>query len=96
MVPVNGGKIMMRFLRPLLAVVALLAFSTPSAAEKPPAGSKPLSEVAAAVERAGFTPIVEASLDAGLWEVEAYQANTKYELRVDPKTGEIKSKRVDD
>lgn len=78
----------------LLATVALLTGSA-WAAEKPPQDSKPLSEIAAGVERAGYSPIVEASFDDGSWEVEAYHAGTKYELRVDPMTGEIKSKRVD-
>jgi hypothetical protein len=43
------------------------------------ASSKPLSEIAAAVEKAGYTPIEEASFDGGRWEVEAYQADTKFE-----------------
>jgi hypothetical protein len=64
--------------------------------ERPPAGSKPLSEIAAAVEKAGYAPIEEASFDDGRWEIEAYQADAKFELRVDPMSGEITMKRADD
>jgi hypothetical protein len=77
------------------ATIALLLGATSAAAEKPPPNSKPLSEIAAAVEKAGYTPIEEASFDDGRWEVEAYQADTKFELRVDPMSGAITSKRVD-
>jgi hypothetical protein len=86
---------MIRRLAVVLAVGALLVATAASADQKPPPNSKPLSQVAAAVERAGYSPIVEADFDNGSWEIEAYQGETKYELRVDPMSGEIKSKRVD-
>jgi hypothetical protein len=87
---------MMHRLGAYTATIALLLGATSAAAEKPPPNSKPLSEIAAAVEKAGYTPIEEASFDDGRWEVEAYQADTKFELRVDPMSGEITSQRVDD
>jgi hypothetical protein len=64
--------------------------------EKPPANAKPLSEIVVQIEGAGYGPIVEVSVNSGLWEVEAYEADVKYELHVDPVSAEIKSKRVDD
>ncbi|MFN8628460.1 MAG: PepSY domain-containing protein [Candidatus Binatia bacterium] len=77
------------------ATMALLLSATPAAGDKPPANSKPLSEIAAALEKAGYAPIEEASFEDGRWEIEAYQKDTKFELRVDPMTGEVTSKRVD-
>ncbi len=79
-----------------LTFVALLVGAGASAGERPPSTAKPLSEIAAAVERAGFAPIVEASFDDGRWEIDAYQSDTRYELRVDPTTGEIRSKLAED
>lgn len=77
--------------------LALLAgASVASAGERPPANSKTLAQIAAAVEQAGYGPLVEVSFDDGRWEVEAYQGDTKYELRVDPTSAEIQSKRVED
>ena len=86
---------MIRRLAGFLAVAVLLVATAASADPKPAPDSKPLSEIAAAVERAGYGPIVDASFDHGGWEIEAYQADTKYELRVDAMTGEIQSKQVD-
>ena len=79
-----------------IAALTLLLGATAASAEKPPPNSKPLSEIAIGVERAGCAPIEEASFDDGRWEIEAYQAEAKFELRVDPMSGEITSKRADD
>ena len=78
------------------AAIGLLFGASPAASDTPPPGSKPLSEIAAIVEKSGYSPIEEAAFEDGSWEVEARQGGTKYELRVDPISGEIKSKRVDD
>lgn len=92
----TGEKLMVQKRAACLALVALLVGASASAGERPPSTAKPLSEIAAAVERAGFAPIVEAAFDDGRWEIEAYQSDTRYELRVDPTTGEIRSKRAED
>lgn len=60
----------------ILALAALLVGVGASAGERPPATAKPLLEIAAAVERAGFAPIVEASFEDGRWEIEAYPIPT--------------------
>jgi hypothetical protein len=76
---------------------SIAAFATAISADpKPPADGKPLSAIAADVERAGYAPIVDASIEGGMWEIDAYQGDTEYELRVDPISGEIKSKKIDD
>lgn len=78
------------------AILAPLAFAAaPAMAQvaRPPAGSKPLSEIAKILEDAGFTP-VEVDFKAGRWHVEAFNSEgQKRDLRVHPVTGEITSNR---
>lgn len=76
------------------AVLSPLAFvAAPAMAwQRPPAGSKPLSEVIKMLEDAGFQP-VEVDFKAGRWHVEAFHEGQKRDLRVNPATGEITSNR---
>ena len=78
------------------AILAPLAFAAaPAMAQvtRPPAGSKPLSEIVKMLEDAGFSP-VELDFKAGRWHVEAFnKEGQKRDLRVHPGTGEITSNR---
>ena len=48
------------------------------------------------LEKAGYGPIVDVSLDDGVWEVEAYKDDASLELAIDPKTGKVLSEHRDD
>ena len=78
------------------AILSPLAFvAAPAMAQvtRPPAGSKPLSEIVKMLEDAGFSP-VELDFKAGRWHVEAFNSEgQKRDLRVHPGTGEITSNR---
>ena len=78
------------------AILTPLAFAAAPAmavVQRPPAGSKPLSEIVKILEDAGFTP-VEVDFKAGRWHVEAFNSEgQKRDLRVHPVTGEITSNR---
>jgi uncharacterized membrane protein YkoI len=63
---------------------------------RPPAGSLKLSEVLAALEKAGHSKFDEASFERRYWEVETHRDDTKFELHVDPKTAEVIAERIDD
>ncbi|KZX59139.1 hypothetical protein A3709_16445 [Halioglobus sp. HI00S01] len=65
------------------------------AGEKPPADAIPLSEIVKSIEAKGYAPIVEVSIDDGVWEAEAYKGAEKRELKVDPLSGDIISDRPD-
>ena len=69
-----------------LAVGSLAAAALLVGADLPPREAKPLSEVLVAVEKAGLSPIVEASFDDGVWEVEGFRGKTPYEAHFDPKS----------
>ena len=78
----------------LLAVTlsGLAAVATPQASakdEKPPPGAMALSAIVTKLEQQGYTPVVEVSLDNGRWEGEAYKEGKKWDLKVDPNSGEI-------
>lgn len=91
----NRGKFMKTLLC-ALGVVALLVQATYVMAEElPPEGSKQLSEIAKMLEDKGYKPVTEASMENGVWEIDAYMNNEERELRVDPVTGEIISDRRD-
>ncbi len=77
--------------------IALTAFATQAvlARDIPPSDAKPLSEIVSGLERQGYNPVVEIDFDDGRWEVEAYKDRTRYELRVDPRSGDILSERQD-
>lgn len=66
------------------------------AERRPPEGSLPLSKVIRALEKAGYTNIIEASFERRYWEVEADRDGQPRELHVDPKSGEVVSDRTDD
>lgn len=78
----------------ITAVVAspLLAL----AADRPPRDVKPLEEIVAQMEKAGYAPIIEVSFDDGYWEVEALKEGQAVEAMVDPKTGEVVSEHRDE
>lgn len=78
----------------ILSPLAFAAAPAMAAVVRPPAGSKPLSEVAKMLEDAGFSPIIEMEFRAGRWHVEAFnKEGQKRDLRVHPVTGEITSNR---
>ncbi|WP_288132279.1 PepSY domain-containing protein [Microbulbifer sp.] len=66
-----------------------------NADEKPPAGAMALSMVLTKLEQQGYTPITDVSLERGLWEVDAYKNGEKFDLKVDPNSGEVKSMKRD-
>ena len=78
------------------AILAPLAFAAaPAMAQvaRPPAGSKPLSEIAKILEDAGFTPY-DVEFKAGRWHIDATNKDgQRRDLRVHPATGEITSDR---
>lgn len=61
----------------------------------PPAGAKPLSQILANVQKAGWTQIVSVELDHGRWDVDAYRDLTRRELRLDAISGTIVVERAD-
>ena len=78
------------------AILAPLAFAAaPAMAQvtRPPAGSKPLSEIIKMLEDGGFTPY-DVEFKAGRWHVDAMnKEGQRRDLRVHPGTGEITSNR---
>lgn len=76
---------------PILVISSSIAL----ASDMPPKNSKPVSEIAASLEKQGYTPS-EIEFDDGKWEVEAYKDGQKHELKVDPISGKITSNHVDD
>ena len=59
--------------------------------EIPPEGSIPLSEIIASFEIEGHTFITEVEFEDGVWEIEFVSGDEKYELEIDPMTGEALS-----
>lgn len=57
---------------------------------------KPMREVAAALEDAGYGPIVDLSMDDGVWEAETYRDGKALEITVDPQTVEVLTEHRDD
>lgn len=82
----------------LSCILFILAFASiqTMAAERPPVNAKPLSDIIKRLENQGYAPVIEVSLDDGVWEVEAYKDNVLRELLVHPATGEIHSDRIDE
>ncbi len=78
-----------------VAALAAFAAQTVLARDVPPSDAKPLSEIVSGLEGKGYKPVVEIDFDDGRWEVEAYKDRTRYELRVDPRSGDILSERQD-
>jgi uncharacterized membrane protein YkoI len=78
------------------ALLSMLGLSQVFAGERPPANAKPLVEIINELEKQGYSPITEISLDDGIWEVEAYKDNQARELKLEPSSGKILSDRRDD
>lgn len=76
--------------------ILIISSSIALASDKPPKDSKPVSEIAASLEKQGYKPIEEIKFDDGKWEVEAYKNDQKRELKVDPTSGKIISDHSDD
>jgi hypothetical protein len=78
--------------------VGIVAIGLPQALadERPPRNAKPLSEIVRNLENQGYLPVVEASIDNGVWEIEAYKDGRRRELIIEPVTGQILSDRRDD
>ncbi|WP_043317120.1 PepSY domain-containing protein [Microbulbifer sp. HZ11] len=78
-----------------LLAVTLSGFAAVAAAqanandEMPPPGAMALSSLLTKLEQQGYTPVVDVSLERGRWEVEAYKEGRKWDLEVDPNSGEI-------
>ncbi|NQX87214.1 MAG: PepSY domain-containing protein [Halioglobus sp.] len=68
-----------------------LGFNAATAGDIPPQNSLPLSKVVTALEKKGFTPITEISMDDNVWQVEAFISGDERALTVDPTTAEILS-----
>ena len=78
------------------AVIATLLLGASVAAGVATEGQKPMRELAAALEEAGYGPIVDLSMDDGVWEAEAYRDGKALELTVDPQTAEVLTEHRDD
>jgi hypothetical protein len=62
--------------------------------ERPPAGTKPLSEIIRALEDQGLGGITEVEFDDGVWKIEVHQPDGKeLDIRVDPMSGQIQSRK---
>lgn len=83
-------------------VVATAAAATPVAAitaapgDATTKGPLPMTKVVELLEKDGYSPFTELSMDDGAWEIEVYKDDVPYELTVDPDSGEILSEHRDD
>jgi len=87
----------MRFVRPMLLVVIVMAGPVSGARagwfsdELPPANAKPLSEIVKMIEEKGYRAITEIEFDDGVWKVEAHQSDGKeVHIKVDALSGAIR------
>lgn len=74
--------------------VSCLPILPHTAAAQASAG-KALREIVTTLERDGYAPITEISLDRGRWEVDAYKDGAAIELHVDPASGRVLSQHPD-
>lgn len=58
-------------------------------AEVPPEDALPWSEILAKLEAVGYTQIIDAEFEDGVWEVVTVVDGEEHELHVDPMTGEV-------
>jgi hypothetical protein len=72
----------------LLATLATIPLAS-EADDRSTSRPRPLVDIVAGLEKQGFKPIVEVSLDDGVWEVEAYHEDLPMELTIDAGSGEI-------
>ncbi|MCA0901137.1 PepSY domain-containing protein [Microbulbifer agarilyticus] len=70
-------------------IAAVAAAQDDTKDKKPPPGAMALSMVLTKLEQQGYTPVVEVTLEQGRWEIEAYKEGKKWDLEVDPNSGEI-------
>ncbi|MCQ3830896.1 PepSY domain-containing protein [Microbulbifer elongatus] len=73
----------------LSGIAAVAAAQSHAKDEMPPPGAMALSSLLTKLEQQGYTPVVDVSLERGRWEVEAYKEGRKWDLEVDPNSGEI-------
>ena len=86
-------------MRYILSVVGVGAIVTATAAVamadmRTTSEAKPLSELAALIEKQGYV-IVEAERERGGWEVEVFMGDKQFELKVNAATGAIVATRPD-
>jgi hypothetical protein len=55
-----------------------------------------MTAVVERLEKDGYSPFTELSMDDGAWEIEVYKDEVPYELTVDPDSGKILSEHRDD
>lgn len=72
----------------------VISTSRESGVKIPPAGSKPLSEIAASVEKSGYV-ISEAEFERNVWDIDAFKDAQAFDITVDPKNGEILTEKED-
>jgi uncharacterized membrane protein YkoI len=81
----------------MLAAVALAPVAAVSSdAAAPEAIQQPIVKIVRGLEKDGYGPIVDVSMDDGVWEVEAYKGDASLELTVNPDTGKVLSEHRDD
>jgi uncharacterized membrane protein YkoI len=76
-----------------MILVISVACSNSTLADDRPVDRRPLSKIVLRLEKSGYLPIVELEFDDGVLEIEAFKGDQSVELRVDPRTGEIRSER---
>lgn len=74
--------------------VSSLPILPQAAAAQAPAG-KPLREIVTTLERDGYAPVTEVSLDRGRWEADAYKDGKAIELHIDPANGRVLAQHPD-
>lgn len=79
----------------LSGIAAMTAAQANAKDEMPPPGAMALSMLITKLEQQGYTPVVDVSLEQGRWEVEAYKEGKKFDLKLDPNSGEILQMRED-
>jgi uncharacterized membrane protein YkoI len=63
---------------------------------RPPQNAKPLSDILKQLQQYGDIRIHEVSFECHYWEIEIFRNEFKYEMIIDPITGNIISDRLDD
>lgn len=76
---------------PAMMLAMFVAAPLALAGDRPAEDAKPLSEIAAALEKQGYV-IYEAEHDDRAWEIEALRDDTRFEFDIDARTGETLSK----
>lgn len=83
-------------------LVATAAAASPAAAITAAPGDAPqnapllMTAVVERLEKDGYSPFTELSMDGGAWEIEVYKKDVPYELTVDPDSGKILAEHRDD